>query len=177
MRKDRGSILAISLRNENEYLGAFWIAFEGHHIFSDEEIQYYKALAVQASLAATNSRLYLEAEVGRQRLESVLESAPEPVLVFDEKMCLQILNPAAMQISDFILSSEPGTHVSNVFGLPEFRKFLEQPFEEHLISKEIGLPDGASLLRLCRSDKDQRTSAWQSMYVERYFLLQRAGQN
>ena len=140
--KRPGSLLAISLRNENEYLGAFWIAFEGHHIFSDEEIQFYKALAVQASLAATNSRLYLEAEIGRQRLESVLESAPEPVLVFDENMRLQILNQAAMQISDFILSSEPGTHVSNVFGLPEFRKFLEQPFEERLISKEIGLPDG-----------------------------------
>ena len=30
----------------------------------------------------------------------------------------------------------------NVFGLPEFRKFLEQPFEKRLISKEIGLPDG-----------------------------------
>ena len=51
----------------------------------------------QAALAAANARLFLNAEVGRQRLAAVLNSSPDPILVTDERDHLLVANPAAWQ--------------------------------------------------------------------------------
>jgi HAMP domain-containing protein len=65
------AILAASLRHENLYYGTLWIGFDQPHQFSDEEVRYFVTLAGQAALAAANARLFLTAEIGRQRLEAI----------------------------------------------------------------------------------------------------------
>ena len=108
------SLIAIALNYEHTYYGTMWVAFDDLHPFTDDEIRYLTTLAGQAALAVANSRLFTSAEVGRQRLEAVLNSAPEPIMVFDEQMNLLLLNPAALQVPELVATAAPGKPVNQV---------------------------------------------------------------
>jgi len=92
------ALLAFSLRHESLFYGSLWIAYDSAHKFSSEEIRFMIALSNQASLAAANARLFLSAEVGRQRLAAIIESSPDPVLVTDHNEQLLIANQAAIDV-------------------------------------------------------------------------------
>lgn len=134
-----GALLAVGIRHENHYYGVLWVAFDRPRNFTEEEIRYLTTLSGEAALAATSARLYATAEVGRQRLEAVLASTPEPVLVFDEQARLLILNPAALQVPGLILSSQEGRLAREVIGQPELEKLLTMPLTERISSREINL--------------------------------------
>jgi PAS domain S-box-containing protein len=139
------AILAASLRHENLYYGALWIGFDQPHQFSDEEVRYFVTLAGQAALAAANARLFLTAEIGRQRLEAILTSTPDPVLVTDQHENLLLTNPAAQQA--FGLYDEPisGKHISEVITHEEVLELLLSA-EEHQQSIELIFGDGKTYL-------------------------------
>ena len=99
-----GALVALALHHESRYLGAIWVAYEQPRNFTEEEIRFLGTLAGQAAIAASNASLYASAEIGRQRLEAVLVSTPEPVLVVDEENRLLLLNAAAMQVPGLIAS-------------------------------------------------------------------------
>jgi PAS domain S-box-containing protein len=119
-----------------------WVAFDHPRNFSEEEIRFLSTLTSEASLAATSARLYAMAEIGRQRMEAVLSSTPEPVLVFDEQARLLLLNPAAVQVPGLILSSVEGRPVKEVIGQPELENLLVMPLTERISSREINLGNG-----------------------------------
>jgi PAS domain S-box-containing protein len=137
-----GALLAIAIRHDNRYYGAFWIAYERARGFADEEVRFLTTLAGQAALAATSARLYATSEVGRQRLEAVLTSTPEPVLVIDEQARLLLLNPAAVQVPGLILAAEAGSPIHDVVGPQEVIDLLMLPLTERISSREITLPNG-----------------------------------
>ncbi len=91
------SLMAVTLRHENLYYGALWIAFDNPHNFTEEEVRFVVTLGGQAALAAANARLFLKAEIGRQRLAAILASSPDPILVIDQRDHLLVANPAAWQ--------------------------------------------------------------------------------
>jgi GAF domain-containing protein len=95
------SLLALALREESVYYGTLWIGFSQPHNFEEDEIRYLTTLAGQAALAAANVRLFQTAELGRQRLEAILASTPDPVLVTDHQERLLLTNPAADQVLGF----------------------------------------------------------------------------
>ncbi len=136
-----GSLVAVALHRENRYYGALWVAYEHAHNFSEEEIRFLGTLANQAALAASNARLYASAEIGRQRLEAVLVSSPEPVLVIDEKLRLLLLNSAAMQVPGLIHSSTPGEPVQNIIDQPQLLELITRKRDEKITSIEITLPN------------------------------------
>ena len=103
-----GAMVALALHHESRYLGAIWVAYEQPRNFTEEEIRFLGTLAGQAAIAASNASLYASAEIGRQRLEAVLVSTPEPVLVVDEENRLLLLNASALQIPGLIASADPG---------------------------------------------------------------------
>ena len=92
------AVLAVALEHEDIQYGALWIAFEKPHQFSDEERRFIQAVAGQAALAASNARLYLSAQLGRQRMEAILASTPEPVIVTDYQNRFLLVNPAAQEL-------------------------------------------------------------------------------
>lgn len=98
-----------AIRDEDILFGVLWIAYDQSHRFQDEEIRFFNTIAGQASLAVSNAGLYLKAEVGKQRLESVLASTPESVLVVDDEDNLIIANPAARLVEGLVEGSEAGS--------------------------------------------------------------------
>ncbi len=123
------AILAVALRHENQFYGTLWIAYEQPHQFLDEEVNYIVTLAGQAALAAAKARLYLTSEIGRQRLESILQSTPDPILVTDENDNLLLANQAAQQAFGIYDETFIGMKISGVI--------LQEETLELLLSEEI----------------------------------------
>ena len=90
------SLMAIALRHENLFFGALWVGYDEPHRFSAEEVRFLVTLGSQAALATANARLFLNAEIGRQRLAAILASSPDPILVTDQSNRLLLANPAAL---------------------------------------------------------------------------------
>jgi PAS domain S-box-containing protein len=137
-----GALIAVALHLEHAYLGALWVAYDRPHSFTEEEVRFLNTLALEAALAASNARLYANAEIGRQRLEAVLDSTPEAVLVIDEKMCVFLINPAAMQVPGLVMSSAIGRPIQEVVTHADLLELLAQPTEGRVSSREITLNNG-----------------------------------
>ncbi|HBF40513.1 MAG TPA: hypothetical protein DDW19_01655, partial [Anaerolineaceae bacterium] len=99
----------IAIRDEASYFGVLWIAYAQTHRFQDSEIRYLTTIAGEAHLAIANSALYQQAEIGRKRLENVLASTPEPVLLFGEDFEIILSNPAAETLAGLVTSSGDGS--------------------------------------------------------------------
>jgi signal transduction histidine kinase/HAMP domain-containing protein len=137
-----GALLAIAIKHESRYFGAFWIAYDQPHNFSEEEIRFLSTLCGEIALAAASARLYATAEVGRQRLEGVLASTPEPVLVIDEQNRLLLLNPAALQAPGLVVNASEGKPIQDAIALPELVAQIIGPMDGRISSREITLPNG-----------------------------------
>jgi len=137
-----GALMAHALRHEDRYLGALWIAYRQPRNFSDEEVQFVRTLTSQAALAASNARLYASAEIGRQRLEAILSSTPEPVLVVDENARLLLLNPAALQVPGLIVSARSGAPISEVVTNKDVLEFIQQPILDRVYTREVIMNNG-----------------------------------
>jgi len=136
------ALMAQALYHESTHYGVLWVAHDTTYAFTEEEVRFFATLAAQAAVAAGNASLYANAEVGRQRLEAVLASTPEPVLVTDENGCLLLLNPAALQIPGLVSSSTPGRPMKEITNVAALQELLAEPYDNQHASKEIALPNG-----------------------------------
>jgi len=134
-----GAILAIALHQENQYFGVFWVGYNSTKLFKEEEIQFYKTIASQAAMAASNAQLYSTAELGRQRFEAVLNSTPDPVMVFDEENRLILINPAAKQLGGIFKETEIGLKIKDVIEHQELLDLLSKDTTNRDTSREIYL--------------------------------------
>ncbi|MCC6146888.1 MAG: GAF domain-containing protein [Anaerolineaceae bacterium] len=133
------ALIALPVHQDNVYYGVLWVAFEEPRNFTEEEVQFLETLADQAAIAATNAKLYATSEIGRQRLEAVLASTPEPVLVIDEYSRLYLLNPAALQTLGLITTASPGRAIKEVISSPELLDLIVTSTEDRLSTREITL--------------------------------------
>ncbi len=136
-----GAILAVPLHHETQYYGALWVAYDHPRTFSEEEVSFITTLAAEAGLAAANGRLFAKAEIGRQRLEAILASTPDPVLVTDEQGRLFLTNPAAMQIPGLLNGPVKGSPIDEVIDRKDLLDLLHAPGEEQP-SRELTLSNG-----------------------------------
>lgn len=136
------ALIAISLKEGDKAFGILWIAYTQPHRFRDEEIRFLNTIAGQAILAVSNSSLYMNAEIGKKRLESVLASTPEPVLVVGESGKLLIANQAAKEVTGLIGEPEGEKDSIGTIVSPEFIEFLKLNFEKSENSSEINIGNG-----------------------------------
>jgi PAS domain S-box-containing protein len=135
------SLSAIALRHENQFYGVLWVGYAEVHPFNDEETRFLSTLGAQAALAAANSRLYASAEIGRQQLEAVLASTPDPVLVTDQQNRLLIANPAFLQLPVLAETSAKGQPIQDVISQKDLLNSINQSIDGEP-SREIKLANG-----------------------------------
>lgn len=151
------AIMALALRREKQYYGAMWLAYDHAHKFTDDEINFVATLAGQAAMAAANASLFQTAEVGRQRLEAILASTPDPVLVTDHHDHLLLANPAAWQVLGFEIESGRGEPVSEVISQKSLVDLLRSADKEDQ-SVELVLPDDRVFLATASTVKAEGRS-------------------
>ena len=135
------SMMAVALRHENIHYGTFWVAFDEPHRFSEEETRFLVTFAGQAALATANARLYMQSEIGRQRLAAILASTPDPVLVTDQSGRLLLANPAAWQVLGINSPTEDHPYIQDVLDNPRLIEILS-PQSTEKQPTEITLPGG-----------------------------------
>jgi PAS domain S-box-containing protein len=145
------SIIALALRHENQNYGALWVAYDTPHPFTDDEIRFMVTLAGQAALAAANARLFLNAEIGRQRLAAILASTPDPVLVTDQRNRLLLANPAAWQATHWGAEVGEGRPVDAIIPQKELVKLMRHSSDESPQSIEVTMADGRVYLATASS--------------------------
>ena len=169
------SMMAVALRHENLYYGTLWIAYDQPHTFSEEEVRFMVTLGGQAALAAANARLFLTAEIGRQRLESILASSPDPVLVTDQRDQLLLANPAAWQVLGLSMEeTDHGKPIDQVIKEPELVKLLRSSTTEKQ-SIEISASRWAHLPGHCHLGAGRGAAGRAGMRAARCHPFQRAG--
>jgi signal transduction histidine kinase len=144
------SLLAIPLRHENQYFGVMWAAYEQPRLFSESDVRFLTTLAGQAALAAANNHLFLSAEVGRQRLASILASTPDPVLVTDHLNRLLLANPAAWQVLGAGIGAGEGQPIEKLISQRSLLDILEGSSPEKK-SVEVNLQNGQVYLATASS--------------------------
>jgi len=135
------SLMAVALRHENQYYGSMWVAYDQAHTFPEEEVRFVVTLAGQAALAAANARLFLNAEIGRQRLSAILASTPEPVLVTDQQNRLLLANPAAWRVLGLGVEWEEGKPINEVISQKDLLALLDSKADDKR-AVEVNMPDG-----------------------------------
>jgi signal transduction histidine kinase len=134
------ALMAVALRHENMFYGTFWVGYDQPHRFSNEEQRYLDTLAGLAALAVANAHLFQSAEVGRQRLDAIVASTPDPVLVTDYQNHLLLANPAAVHAFGNGIDAGRGHLIDDVISDKTLIRLLRSS-KEKLQSAEITLPD------------------------------------
>lgn len=136
------SLIAMALRHEGVHYGALWVAYDEPQRFTQDDVRFLSTVAGQAALAAANARLYLSAELGRQRMEAILASTTEPVLVTDFQDNLLLINPAAKELlggENVVLVGRPIKEIISDKNLQKL--LLGKRGEDDLSPIEVKFPD------------------------------------
>ena len=140
------ALAAVQLKSDDNDSAYIWVAYSEPHRFTAGEVRCLNTLAGQAVLAVSNASLYLSAEVGKKRLESVLASTPEPVLVADEDGNLLVVNQAAEQLYELLsLEKESDTARGEIIS-KTLKSFLMNTSQTESIVEEITLEDSKTYL-------------------------------
>jgi two-component system NtrC family sensor kinase len=134
-----GALAAAALKHENEYFGALWIGYDNPQTITAEQMQFLKTLAGQATFTAVNARLYASTDLERRRLEAVLTSTPEPVLMFDRNMNLVLCNPAAHNVKGLLADAQPGTPLTEVLQANILIDLILSGEANKVLSREVTL--------------------------------------
>jgi signal transduction histidine kinase len=113
------SVIAVPLLAHSAQHGVLWLGFRSRHALADAERIFLQILAGQAAIAIANARSYTAARKRREWLEAVLASTPDPVLVVDRALRLQMVNPAAQEMFLALTPDRIGEPLDQVAAVPE----------------------------------------------------------
>jgi PAS domain S-box-containing protein len=140
------AIALFPVRRQKQTLGALWLAYDAPHRFVAHEVNLLSTLAGQAAVVAENTRLFMAAEDGRQRLLAILNSTSDAVIVTDPLDRVLLLNPAAESAFDIRTSAVTGRKLAEVIKEPTVLQLLTTlQSQEPVQTGEVPLPDGRTL--------------------------------
>ncbi|HMK09303.1 MAG TPA: ATP-binding protein, partial [Anaerolineales bacterium] len=135
-------LLALPMRNEEEFVGALWIGYRRPHLFTNDETSLLTILAGQLGVSVANARLYQRAEQERSRLGATLEATPDAVLLLDQRGSITLANPAAEMVLRVSPEQARGKPLEEVVAVPRLVEMLQGGGGA---SGEVGLPGGRVL--------------------------------
>lgn len=139
------ALMALPLRSDTSFHGVFWLAYDHEHSFEQAEMTFLSTLAGQAAVAIANARLFGEAQEERRKLEAVLESTADAMIVADNQGCIALLNPAAEKQLGLRAEEVRGRPAEQVIELQEMARLLTS-LQEPVSVLEIPGPRGKTLL-------------------------------
>jgi signal transduction histidine kinase len=140
------ALAAVPIQSLTGITGFFWVAYMQPHRFLDAEVKFLNTLTGQAGLAVSNANLYASAEVGKRRLESVLRSTPEPVLVVNRDGGLLLVNAAAEQLEDLISPENLDSGNGGFILSEKLTSFIQNEAEKGDAAEELILENGHTYL-------------------------------
>ncbi len=138
------ALIALPLRQESAFVGALWVGYPSPRSFGNAEINFLTTLAGQAAVAVANARLFQTAERGRERLQAILTSTPDGVLVTDRVGRLIQINPAAEHVLGLERAAALRRPVAEVIRNPSLLAAIRAS-DDRPTAKEVALENGQTL--------------------------------
>ena len=114
--------------------------------FSDEDARRLQPLANAAAIALENARLHQETWRQAQRVQRILDTAHDGILLLDAGHRVELANPAAQSYLRALADVEIGEPVTRLAGQP-LAKLLE-PLPDGILSHELTLPREGRIFEL-----------------------------
>jgi signal transduction histidine kinase/DNA-binding response OmpR family regulator len=92
------SAVVVPLFGRHELLGLLILAHEQKSYFNLEHMLLLQAIASQAAIAVENANLFASISYEQKRLTALLQSAADPILMFDSNDSLTLINPAGERL-------------------------------------------------------------------------------
>jgi PAS domain S-box-containing protein len=142
------ALYGLPLTTRGRLSGVFWLAFDAPRPFDAAEVDFLSTLAGQAAVAAQNARLFAAARDGRQRMEAILSSASDAIIVTDAHSNLLLANPAAEEVFRLLVDAQ-GQPIETLLadGPEAARQLFAAPLEgeNSVLTDELTLSDGRVL--------------------------------
>ncbi len=139
------SLVAFPLRSETSFHGILWLGYADEHVFEPSELTFLSTLAWQAAVAVANARLFAEAEEGRRKLQAVLESTADGMIVVDNEGRIVLINPAAERYLDLRVERATGRLAGDLIDVPELAALMTS-FQDPVSVLELPHRNGKTLL-------------------------------
>jgi len=135
------SVVIVPMFGRLELIGLLVLVHEQVGYFNGEHQLLLQAIASQAAIAMENARLYTTMAQEQQKLTAILQSAADPIIMFDADGSLSMLNPAANGLfSDH--ETKIGLPLARGCGYDTLLEALEETYTSgNSYSKEILWPD------------------------------------
>lgn len=124
------ALMALPLRSDTSFHGILWLAYDHEHDFEQSEMTFLATLAGQAAIAVSNARLFSEAQEERRKLEAVLESTADAMIVVDSQGRLVLINPSGekyLGVRAEEVSGKPAEQVIEPVELARLLTNLQEP--------------------------------------------------
>lgn len=118
------SLIALPLRSDTSFYGALWVGYDHEHDFEEHELTFISTLSGQAAISVANARLFASAEGGRRRLETILQSTADAIIVTDNDGRIVLMNPAAEKIFRTSIETARSKSAMRVIDPPELVRLL-----------------------------------------------------
>ena len=140
------AVIALPVRTKDQTLAVMWVGHGSVRQFDASLIDLLSTLTGQMAVLVENARLFRTAEGGRRRLEAILTSTTDAVLVTDRDDRILLLNPAAERAFDVAASAVVGQKVSDAGLSPALERFSGEPLSpSEALTDEVPLADGRTL--------------------------------
>lgn len=139
------SLVALPLRRDRAFYGTLWLSYDHEHVPEQSEMTFLSTLAGQAAVAVANAWLFTEAEERGRKLEAVLESTTDAMIVADNHGRIVLMNPAAEKYFDTRSDQARGRKAAEVINVPALAALLTNP-QEPVAVFELPRVDGKTFL-------------------------------
>lgn len=135
------SAIMVPMFGRVKFIGLLVLVHEQPNYFKEEHKLLLQAIASQAAIAMENARLYANMAQEGQKLTAILQSAADPIIMFDADDSLSMLNPAAHSLFTDI-EAKIGLPLPRSHGYDVLLNALDNAHEaEEAYAKEIPWPD------------------------------------
>lgn len=136
------SVVIVPIFGRLNLIGLLVLVHEQAGYFKMEHQLLVQAITSQAAIAVENARLYTNMAQEQQKLTAILQSAADPIFMFDADESVSMLNPAANELfTDY--EAKIGLPLARGRGFDELLGALETAHSSSsALSKEILWPDG-----------------------------------
>jgi two-component system NtrC family sensor kinase len=135
------SVIIVPMFGRFTLIGLLVLIHEQAGYFNMEHQLLLQAITSQAAIAVENAQLYTNVAREQQRLNAVLQSAADAILMFDAENCLSLLNPAGEKLfTDYDVKL--GLPLARGYGYDSLIALLDQTYaSSHPTTGEVVWPD------------------------------------
>lgn len=148
------SQIAVPIYLEERIIGALALESSQPDIFAHDDVEYIGQLAVQAAIAIRNAQLYNHTEIVRDRLEAILDTSYDGLLMIDQQSRIVMTNTRMGNFWDFARAD---------FGASSPEKFLADPLTA--LGEGLGYQQGELQELLSQSLRSKDNTPSTDLYV------------